>query len=329
MGFFDGIDTDEIAQAGHKMQENQGDAAEENVIKAEESVDDTDTEDGQELLEELLPPDGEVPGVKEEQKKQLSPDTEQAPQPPEKKPVPVKERDKEHEKEKVSHDTQKISAAISAAEHVKPGSDPSRQKKTLPSAEKNDSRTMLSAGTVIDSAGIRTDGDIIVHGTVNGKISAGGDMQIEADAVIAGPVYAAGRASVFGKVSGGIEAGSAQLAAKMIRGDITCKGDILVLENCAVLGTITTDGSVTVSGAVRGSICAKNKVHLNSGAAVQGNITALSIVIEEGAAIDGACTQLSVNEKLDSLFKEIDEAESDSRGLSLATDGAEDEPPIS
>jgi len=101
-----------------------------------------------------------------------------------------------------------------------------------------------------------------------------------------------GRGSEFdGKL---IFEGTVRIDGKF-KGEIHSKGRLIVGENGEVIGEIWVDNAI-ISGKVKGNINAQNRVELQPPARLEGNITASSLVIQEGAIFDGNC-QMSKKEQ--------------------------------
>ena len=66
-------------------------------------------------------------------------------------------------------------------------------------------------------------------------------------------------------------------------------GDILIVgENAVINGEINVD-TLVVDGKVSGNVSATGKIEIHSTGRLYGNITAPSLVIEEGGLFDGTC----------------------------------------
>lgn len=73
------------------------------------------------------------------------------------------------------------------------------------------------------------------------------------------------------------------------KGEIISNGDLTIGNGGLVEGTVEI-GTVHVFGEVQGNIKAKQKIVINAPAVVKGDITAPSLVIEEGAVFEGNCS---------------------------------------
>lgn len=73
-----------------------------------------------------------------------------------------------------------------------------------------------------------------------------------------------------------------------VEGKVSSKGEVTIGDGAACKATIDA-GRVLVDGVVEGNITAKEKVQLNAKARVVGDITALTLVVSEGASFTGHC----------------------------------------
>lgn len=110
---------------------------------------------------------------------------------------------------------------------------------------------------------------------------------------------------MFTPKPGGYEGMTVIAEGVRVDGDFTGDGTMTI--DGAVHGTITTSqaivvgktahieatlkvGSIVVSGRVRGNIVAKDRVELTAGSRVDGDVTAKTLVVAEGATLNGKCT---------------------------------------
>jgi len=101
-----------------------------------------------------------------------------------------------------------------------------------------------------------------------------------------------------------------------IEGEIITQGTLIIGESGVIKAEITA-GTVVVGGRINGNIHADQKIQLLSKGVVTGSLTTHSIVIEEGALLNGICEMQNPPSKLpaweggtllgsdrDSLYKE-------------------------
>lgn len=85
------------------------------------------------------------------------------------------------------------------------------------------------------------------------------------------------------------------------KGNIQSKGKLLVGETAKIEAEIET-GTLILSGDIKGNIVASDRIEIKSRGRFTGNITSPVLVIEEGAAFNGASTM--DKNKASSLVKE-------------------------
>jgi cytoskeletal protein CcmA (bactofilin family) len=82
-----------------------------------------------------------------------------------------------------------------------------------------------------------------------------------------------------------VSAGSLRIDGQ-VKGQINADGDVMLSPQCQVEADIRAQ-NVVVAGRFKGSIVVKAKAELAAGGRVEGNITAKTLVIEEGAVFQG------------------------------------------
>lgn len=73
------------------------------------------------------------------------------------------------------------------------------------------------------------------------------------------------------------------------KGEIFSDGNLMIGEGSYVEGKIDI-GNIQIQGEVRGNIHAKEKIEILAPAVVQGDISAPSLIIKEGAIFEGNCS---------------------------------------
>ncbi len=131
--------------------------------------------------------------------------------------------------------------------------------------------TYITKGTVI-SGNLETDGSIDIIGTVNGDINC------------------KGKVVVGGSVSGSVTAGELYCNSAKIEGDIKSYGSIKIGVGSMIIGNMEGESAV-IAGAVNGDIDVKGPVIVDSTAVIMGNIKSRSVQINNGAVIEGFCSQ--------------------------------------
>lgn len=72
------------------------------------------------------------------------------------------------------------------------------------------------------------------------------------------------------------------------RGDIDCKGDIIIGE-CGVARSNIVARDVTLAGKLFGDIETKGRLIITSSGYLSGNVTAHTLIVQDGGIINGTC----------------------------------------
>ena len=86
-----------------------------------------------------------------------------------------------------------------------------------------------------------------------------------------------------------------------INGDITC-GSIIVRDVATVNGDVTATASVKISGKIKGTVKGKS-VFLYDDCHMEGTVYQESLIIEDGAFLDGQCKRLTEDTEDDNVLK--------------------------
>ncbi|MCH5341073.1 MAG: polymer-forming cytoskeletal protein [Acetatifactor sp.] len=134
-----------------------------------------------------------------------------------------------------------------------------------------DETSVITAGMSV-TGDIFTEGSIDVIGTVNGNIDSYGKLNIT------------------GHINGNSKAAEIYAESAKINGEIVSEGAVKIGESSVVIGNITAT-SAAIAGAVKGDIDVRGPVILDASAIVMGNIKSKSVQINNGAVIEGMCSQ--------------------------------------
>lgn len=150
---------------------------------------------------------------------------------------------------------------------------------------------------VIDETAVITKGM-----KVNGDISSQGSMDVFGD--IKGNIEVLGKLNVAGSIEGNSNAAEVFSDAAHITGDIHATGSIKVGLNSVIIGNIYATSAV-IAGAIKGDIDVHGPVVLDSSAIVMGNIKSKSVQMNNGAVIEGLCSQCYADVSPAAFFKDI------------------------
>lgn len=137
--------------------------------------------------------------------------------------------------------------------------------------EKDICVTVITSGTVINGD-IVSEGDVTVDGRVKGNIEIGGKLVIT------------------GELEGDLTCGELYADSSKINGIIDVEGPVKISENSIIIGDIKA-ASAVIAGAVKGNIDITGAVVLDSNAKILGDINSKYVQINNGAVIEGRCTQ--------------------------------------
>lgn len=147
-----------------------------------------------------------------------------------------------------------------------------------------DETAVITAGMVI-TGDISTEGSIDVIGTINGNVDA------------------LGKLNITGRIVGNSKAAEIYAESAKINGEIVSEGAVKVGASAVIIGNISAT-SAAIAGAVKGDIDVKGPVILDASAIVMGNIKSKSVQINNGAVIEGMCSQCYADVSPTSFFDE-------------------------
>lgn len=135
----------------------------------------------------------------------------------------------------------------------------------------SDETALITAGMVV-TGDIASEGSMELVGTVNGNISI------------------LGKLNITGTVNGNSKAAEIFADNAKITGEIVSEGAVKIGQSSVIIGNITAKSAV-IAGAVKGDIDVHGPVVLDTSAIVMGNIKSKAVQINNGAVIEGMCSQ--------------------------------------
>lgn len=118
------------------------------------------------------------------------------------------------------------------------------------------------------------------------------------------------------KVTGNVHANADIRVSGTIEGEALSKGKLIITNIGKVAGNITS-ADADIAGKVEGEVRVTNKLILRKSAVIDGNIYTKTLIVEEGAAINGACRMGERSNKL----SQINDAEYE-KGTHLKASGS-------
>lgn len=152
-------------------------------------------------------------------------------------------------------------------------------------------RNISDETAVITQAMIIT-GDIISEGSVDLIGTVNGNIDI------------LGKLNITGSIQGNSKASEIYADNAKINGEISSDGSVKIGQSSVVIGNITATSAV-IAGAVKGDIDVQGPVILDTSAIVMGNIKSKSVQINNGAVIEGMCSQCYAEVNPLSFFDDI------------------------
>lgn len=153
-----------------------------------------------------------------------------------------------------------------------------------PAQEKvvTDEVSVITAGTII-RGDIISNGSLDVQGQVNGNVSCNGKL------------------TVTGVVNGNSNTSEFFADAAQVEGEVVSTGTVKIGLGSVIIGNVTSTSAV-IAGAIKGDIDVQGPVVVDTSAVVMGNIKSRSVQINNGAVIEGFCSQCYSDVDVQSLF---------------------------
>ncbi len=153
------------------------------------------------------------------------------------------------------------------------------------------------------SASASTDTAVITSGmTITGDVTSSGNMDLIGN--ITGNIEILGKLNVTGGITGNSSAAEIYAESAQINGEIRSKGSVKIGQSSVVIGNIFATSAV-IAGAVKGDIDVHGPVILDTSAIVMGNIKSKSVQINNGAVIEGMCSQCYADVSPTSFFNDM------------------------
>lgn len=137
---------------------------------------------------------------------------------------------------------------------------------------------------------------------INGDVTTQGSLELVGR--IIGNVNALGKLSITGTIKGNARAAEVYAEGAQMNGDVVSDGAVKVGQSTVIIGNITATSAV-IAGAVKGDIDVRGPVILDGSAIVMGNIKSKYVQINNGAVIEGMCSQAYADVNPTSFFEEL------------------------
>ena len=145
-----------------------------------------------------------------------------------------------------------------------------------------DETSVITASTTL-TGNLASAGSFDIQGTVNGNVTCNGKL------VVTGTINGNSTSSEF----------FADVAK--IEGEVVSTGTVKIGAGSVIIGNITASSAV-IAGAVKGDIDVQGPVVVDTSAVIMGNIKSRSVQINNGAIIEGFCSQCYAEIDVQGLF---------------------------
>ncbi|SFG47607.1 Polymer-forming protein [Lachnospiraceae bacterium C7] len=151
-------------------------------------------------------------------------------------------------------------------------------------SEASEETSVITVGTTL-TGDIQTTGSLDIQGAINGNVACNGKL------------------NVTGMITGNSNSAEFFSDAAKIEGEIVSTGTVKIGAGSVIIGNISATSAV-IAGAVKGDIDVKGPVVVDTSAVVMGNIKSRSVQINNGAVIEGFCSQAYAEIDVQGLFTE-------------------------
>lgn len=141
--------------------------------------------------------------------------------------------------------------------------------------------------------------------TIHGDIKSQGSLDLVG--TVHGNINIAGKMSITGVIEGNSQAAEIYAESAKITGEVRSMGSVKVGQETVIIGNVYATSAV-IAGAIKGDIDVHGPVILDTTAIVMGNIKSKSVQINNGAVIEGMCSQCYAEVNPTSFFEEIKKA---------------------
>ena len=155
----------------------------------------------------------------------------------------------------------------------------------------------LANRVAVDETAVVTEGM-----TITGDIISEGSMELIG--TVNGNLEILGKLNITGTIQGDSKAAEIYAEGAKITGEVNSQGSVKIGQSSVVIGNITANSAV-IAGAVKGDIDVQGPVILDTTAIVMGNIKSKSVQINNGAVIEGLCSQCYADVNPTSFFEEF------------------------
>ncbi|MDE5803563.1 MAG: polymer-forming cytoskeletal protein [Lachnospiraceae bacterium] len=160
----------------------------------------------------------------------------------------------------------------------------------------NEKKMDYQTKSVVDETAV-----ITASMTINGDIISEGSIDVIG--TINGNIDALGKLNITGTINGNSKAAEIFADNAKIMGEVVSEGSVKIGQSSVIIGNISAQSAV-IAGAVKGDIDVHGPVVLDTSAIVMGNIKSKAVQINNGAVIEGMCSQCYADVNPTAFFDE-------------------------
>lgn len=150
--------------------------------------------------------------------------------------------------------------------------------------EKVEDETSIITESTVLTGDIQSSGSFDIRGTINGNITSNGKIV------------------VTGVVNGNTNSAEFYADVAKVEGEVASTGTVKIGAGSVIIGNISATSAV-IAGAVKGDIDVQGPVVVDTSAVIMGNIKSRSVQINNGAVIEGFCSQCYADIDVQGLFE--------------------------
>ena len=175
--------------------------------------------------------------------------------------------------------------------------EPAEMNKSIDDNGREERKMEIQTKVATDETAVVTEGM-----SITGDIISGGSLELIG--AVTGNIEVLGKLNITGAIHGNSKAAEIYAEGARINGEMNAQGSIKIGQSSVVIGNIAATSAV-IAGAVKGDIDVHGPVVLDTSAIVMGNIKSKSVQINNGAVIEGLCSQCYADVNPTSFFEEI------------------------
>lgn len=169
-----------------------------------------------------------------------------------------------------------------AKENRKMSDSPMMNTRTIQLSEASEEVSVITESTNL-TGDIQSSGSFEIRGTINGNVICNGKI------------------TVTGTINGNSNSSEFFADVAKVEGEVVSTGTVKIGTGSVIIGNISA-ASAVIAGAVKGDIDVQGPVVVDTSAVIMGNIKSRSVQINNGAVIEGFCSQCYADVDVQGLF---------------------------